>query len=111
MLIKTQIGRALRTCTPHNRTRAANESRALLIDSGSRCQHDRRRRGEGGCGEEREGLGRRATFQGRGRRNDGETSVRATETQLHQEKWVRVRHAGRMKDSVSSRGHFQGHRD
>lgn len=53
---------------------------------GIRRQYDRLRSVEGGCGEEREGLGRRATFQGRGRSNVIETSVRVRANETARER-------------------------
>lgn len=48
------------------------------------------------------GLGGRATFQGRGRRNDAETSVRTNETLEEKGKSEAAgRHTGRVKDLMS----------
>lgn len=60
------------------RSRLANERRAPLstAEPGAGAKHDRRWSVESGCGGEREGRGRGATFQGRGRRNAAGTSVR-----------------------------------
>lgn len=53
---------------------------------GIRWQYDRLRSVEGGYGEEREGRGRRAAFQGRGRSNVTETSVRVRANETAAEK-------------------------
>lgn len=54
-------------------------SAVIIHRPGIRCQYARRRSAEGGWGEEWEGLGRRPTFQGRGRRNDSEITIRTNE--------------------------------
>ena len=74
---------------------------------GIRCHYDRRRSVEGGCGEEREGLGRGAAFQGRGRRNVTETSVRTDETPGEKRKKCGCRRrTDRVKESTFAWGFF-----
>lgn len=76
---------------------------------GIRWQYDRLRSAEDGCGEEREGLGRRATFQGRGRSNVIETSVRVRANETAGEKGKSKAAGVRVKDLTSRWSFFQGH--